>query len=266
MDLGLPLMPGPGAGVVKSSLTQVNLSPTLTFKPRSDLALGASLILGVQQFRANGVIAPGPGGMPVAVPSHGNAYATGVGGSFGVLWTPSPIVSVGAAYFTKTRFSSFSGYKDDLFATSGGHVDGPSKYGVGVAFRPLDNLTLGIDYLRLEWSKAAGYNSPAFNWHDQNVVRLGVAYDINSRWTIRAGYSFANSHLDSDHTLANLFAPGISGRAVTAGVSYNIDKANSITAAIEYNIPRTIVGTGPSTGTNIHTNFQVYTIGYTHKF
>ncbi|MBY4867744.1 outer membrane protein transport protein [Burkholderia anthina] len=259
-------LPVPGASIAKASLLIINAAPTVTYKPLPNLSVGASIVLAVMQFRASGLIAPGPTG-PIAIPSRGNSYATGIGAGFGVLWTPIPMMSVGASYYTKTRFTALSHYKDDILAPSGGHLDMPSKYGVGIAIRPLHGLTLGADYLRILWSGAAGVNMPAsFNWHDQNVVRIGVAYDINQQWTVRAGYSFANSFIDSDHTLANYYANGITDRSVTAGATYNIDKKNSITFAVEYDIPRTVIGTGPSTGTNISANSQWYSIGYTHKF
>lgn len=57
-----------------------------------------------------------------------------------------------------------------------------------------------------------------------------------------------------------------SGCAVGGRQPDSFDKKNSLTMALEYDIPRTVVGTGPSKGTNISTNFQLYTIGYTHKF
>lgn len=263
---GEPALPIPGAGIAKSNLIIIKTSPTITYKPVPTLSLGVSLVLGLEQFRASGVLAPGADG-PVALPSHGTSYATGIGAGFGVLWTPVPMVSLGASYYTKTWFSPLSGYKDDLFASSGGHLDSPSKYGVGIAVRPLPRLTLGLDYMRILWSQAAGFNTPAsFNWHDQNVVRVGVAYEINEKWTVRTGFSIANSFMDSDHTLANYYANGIDDRAVTVGATYSFDKKNSLTMALEYDIPRTVVGTGPSKGTNISTNFQLYTIGYTHKF
>lgn len=266
-NYGQPVLPIPGAGPAKAALTIVNTSPTITYKPLPNLAIGASLVLGVEQFRANGVVAATPDGVPFALPSHGNSYATGIGAGIGVLWTPTPVVTIGASYFTKTWFSSFSGYKDDLLKDSNGRIDSPSRYGAGIAVRPMPKLTLGVDYLHIGWSGAAGYNIPAsFNWHDQNVVRFGVAYELADRWTVRAGYSMANSFLDSDHTLANFYACGINDKAITFGATYAIDKKNALTAAFEYDIPRTIVGTGPSTGTNIHTKFQVYTVGYTHKF
>ncbi len=264
---GGPVLPVPGAQEAKTHLAVVNLSPTVTYKPLPNLSVGASLVLGVQQFRLNGILAPDATGQLQPVPSHGNAWAAGIGAGIGALWTPIPMVSVGASYFTKTRFSALSGYKNDVLAESGGHVDSPSRYGVGIAVRPLPSLTLGVDYLRIEWGKAAGYNMPSsFAWQNQNVVRFGAAYEINSRWTVRAGYSAASSYFDSDHTLANVYGPGISTRAVTAGFTYAIDKKSSITGAFEYGIPRSMTGTGPSTGTNISSHYQAYTLGYSYKF
>lgn len=262
-----PVVPVPGLGPAKASYTLVNTAPTVTYKPLPNLSLGASVIIGVEQFRANGLLGPAADGAMTPLVSHGNAYSVGVGGAFGVLWRPVPVLSVGASYFTKMNFSTLSGYEHDLLVSSGGRLNTPSHYGFGIAVQPLPALTIGVDYLRIEWSKAAGFDNPAsFNWHDQSVVRFGTAYTINDRWTVRAGYSMASSFVDSNHTLANFYSPGVIDRAVTGGLTYSVDRSNEISLAIEYDIPRTIVGTGPSTGTNIRTNLQVYTLGYSHKF
>jgi long-chain fatty acid transport protein len=264
-DYGRPALPLPDAGIAKASLIVVNTSPTVTYKPLPNLAIGASLILGLQEFRASGVLGAGPDG-PIALESHGNSWAGGVGAATGVLWTPVHGVNVGASYYTKTFFTPLSGYKDDLLSTSGGHLDSPSRYGVGISINPISGLTLAADYMRILWGGAAGYNNPAFDWHDQNVVRVGAAYAINERWTVRVGYSVASSYFDSNHTLGNFYANGIDDHAVTAGVTYSLNPRDALTLAVEYGIPRTVTGTGPSTGTNISTNFQAYTLGYSHKF
>lgn len=264
---GRPLLPVPGAGDANGSLVVVNTSPTITYKPLPNLSIGASLVIGVEQLRLDGLIVPGPSGSLEPGPSHGSSYATGIGTGFGVLWTPIPIVSLGASYFTKTWFTPLEGYKDDVLAPSNGHLDSPARYGVGIAIRPLPGLTVALDYLRIEWAEAAGYNTPStFGYRNQNVGRVGVSYEINQKWTVRGGYSFANNNVDSEHTLTNVRGPGISPRAVTVGATYAIDKSNLITGAFEYDIPTTIHGTGPSEGTNISARYQVYTIGYTHKF
>ncbi|WP_244115851.1 hypothetical protein [Burkholderia cepacia] len=78
-NYGRPVLPVPGAGNAKASLIIVNTSPTITYKPRSDLSIGASLVIGVEQLRLNGIIAPGADGALQPVPSHGNANALGIG-------------------------------------------------------------------------------------------------------------------------------------------------------------------------------------------
>lgn len=266
-DYGRPVLPIPGAGTAKASLIVVSANPTVTYKPLPNLSIGASLVLGFQQLRLNGILAPGADGVLQPVSSHGNANAFGIGAGVGALWAPTPMVSLGASYFTKTRFGALSGYKGDVLVQSGGHVDSPARYGVGVAIRPMPGLTLALDYLRIEWAKAAGYNTDStFGYRSQNVGRIGASYDINSRWTARAGYSFANNNVDSAHTLANMYGPGISPRAVSLGATYTMDKTSAITAAFEHTIPTTIHGTGVSSGTNISARYQVITIGYTRKF
>ena len=266
-NYGKEALPVAGAGIAKTNLITVNTTPTITYRPLPNLAVGASLVLGLEQFRSGGVIGATPDGMPLALGSHGTEYAEGIGMGVGVLWMPIPLVSLGASYYTKTWFTSVSGYRDDLLVDSGGHLDSPSRYGFGIAIHPLPKLSLGADFVRILWSDASGYNIAAsFNWHDQNVVRVGAAYDLSSKWTVRMGYSFANSHFDSAHTLGNFYAPGTNDRAITAGLTYTIDRRNMVTAALEYDIPRDVAGTGVSTGTNIRSNFQVYTIGYSHKF
>ena len=263
---GGPIAPVPGASKASSSLLVVNTAPTVTYKPLPNLAIGASAIFGLQQFRVNGLVGTGPTGA-VGVPSHGTAYATGVGAGIGVLWKPLPWLDIGASYYTKTWFTPLSGYRDDVLANSTGRLNMPSRYGVGIALHPINRVTLALDYLKIKWSSADGYNdATSFGWHDQNVLRFGVAYDVSDKLTVRAGFFTSSSFLDSDHTNANLFANGICDKGVTIGATYNLDKKNALTASLEYDIPRTVVGTGPSTGTNITARFQVYSVGYTHKF
>jgi long-chain fatty acid transport protein len=261
-DYGKSALPIPGTSSAKASLLTVNSLPTLTYRLLPNLAIGAALVLGLQQFSTQGVVAADANGQIFELPNHGDSWAAGIGASLGVLWKPLPYVSLGGAYFTPTRFSSLSGYKDDLLASSHGHLDSPWRADLGIAVTPLPGATLALDYLHIAWSHADGFNiRDSFNWRDQDVVRFGAQYRFNPRFVVRAGYSHANSHLDSEHTLANFYAPGINHRAVTAGLSVGITEKLECTGAFEHNIPRTIRGTGPSQGTNIRTTFEVVTLG-----
>jgi long-chain fatty acid transport protein len=265
-NYGVPVLPLPGAGVAKASLIFVNTAPTVTYKPLPNLSIGASLVVGVQELRLNGVIVPVDGGFE-PLPSHGNSDATGIGGGLGVLWTPVAMITLGASYFTKVWYTAFPGYKGDVLTPSTGHLDEPSRFGVGVAIRPLPRVTVALDYLRINWASAAGYDtSTTFGYRNQNIGRIGVAYEVNDHWTVRAGYSFGNSVLDSAHAATNLYGPALGSRAATVGASYAIDKKNALTAAFEYDLPITVIGSGASTGSNFRASLQVYTLGYSHKF
>jgi long-chain fatty acid transport protein len=257
----------PGLGNAGANLVQVNAAPTLTYKVLPNLSIGASMILGLQQFRANGLFTVSPEGSLAAMPSHGTRYATGIGGAVGVLWNPSPLFSIGASYYSKMSFGKMPGYDSDLLAGTGGSLDGPSSYRVGIAVHPLPPMTLAVDYLRIQWGSTPPYNdASSFNWHNQNVVRMGFAYDVNSKLTLRTGVSLASSTIDSDHTAVNFYTAGVATKVLTAGFTYSIDKSNQVSMSYEHELPRTINGTGPSTGSNLHLNFQMATLGFTHKF
>lgn len=260
-------LPIPGFNVAKSMMVTVNTLPTITYKITDDLAVGASMILGVQNFRAKGVIVADSQGDPLELESHGNAWAIGYGGGVGVLWKALPQLNLGASYYTETKFSKLSGYKDDLLTESSGRLSSPPRYSLGFSWSPTDSLIIAGDYVHLSWDKADGYNNPnSFNWGGQDIYRVGVQYQINNLWAIRTGYSHGESQLDMNNTLANVWAPGINTEAITAGFTYTINKKQALSGAFEYNIPNTVKGQGISSGTNIHSIFNVLTLGYTYKF
>lgn len=267
-NYGRPLLPGVDAGVAKASFSAINVLPTVTYQPIPSLSLGLSMVLGWEQFRSNGLVAPGPGGVPVAVPSHGTATAFGVGFGTGLLWKPIPLVTFGAAYYSKVNFGKLSGYSDDILAPYGGKIDQPSRVNVGIALHLTPSVTLAVDGSRIFWSSVAALSDPAgFGWKNQNALGVGLSWDVNSKWTVRAGFHATSSQFDTDNTVANILSPAvILRRSFSAGMSYRITPKDEISASFTYAIPKTVVGTGPSTGTNISANMQYFGIGYSHKF
>jgi len=266
-EYGKPTLPIPGVLTAKSFLLQLNVAPTITYKITPTLAVGASIIGGFEQFRVSGFVAPGPSGALLPVPSHGTSTAYGIGGAFGVMWKPVSRVSVGASYYTKMRYGRLSGYADDVLYKYGGHIDGPERYGVGIAFEPIDRLKVAVDWLHINWSTVAALSDPTtFGWRNQNVYRIGVSYALGSKWVLMAGYSRANSHIDTDHTLAGFFSPAVSEKAATLGATYHIDSKNDVSFGIEHAFSRTMVGTGPSTGTDLSVGYDFYRLAYSHRF
>lgn len=267
-DYGQPALPVPGAGNAKSSLKTVEFVPTVAWKPTSEIAVGFGLTLARQQFNADGVIvpAPVPGGL-LPLQGHGTQSSNGVGWRVGVLWKPLADWSFGWNYKARTSMGKLDGYDNDLLAYSGGKLDIPEQYGVGVAWQATPRLTLAADWLRINWGDLKVNQDPnGFGWRNQPVFRLGASWVLDDRFTLRAGYSRNHGQIDSSRTAQNLLVPAIHDKAFTAGLSWAFDGRSDLSIGYEYNPRTTLTGTGTSTGTNLNSKVQVFMAGWQRRF
>lgn len=267
-DYGQAALPVPGAGNATSNLSIVELIPTVAWRPREDLALGLGLTLAHQQFKAGGVIvpAPVPGGlMPLS--GHGTQSATGVGWRLGALWKPNDEWSFGANYRARTSMGRLKGYDTDLLAYSGGHLDIPEQYGVGVAWQVTPRVTLAADWLRIMWGDLKVMQDPnGFGWRNQPVFRFGGSWAANDRLTLRAGYSQNRSQIDSSRTAQNLLVPSVHEKAYSMGLSWALDPKSELSFGYEINPSTTLSGTGASTGTSLTSKVQMFMLGWQQRF
>jgi long-chain fatty acid transport protein len=228
-----------GGGELGVDLMQLVVAPTVAFKPAADHALGVSLLLGYQRFEANGLQAfdNAPGfppftGSPGNVTNRGYDSATGAGLRIGYMGRLTPQVTIGAAYSSKIDMSKFDKYKG-LFAGAG-DFDIPSNYSVGVAFKPVPEWTVAVDYQRINYSDAPSVsnpsqppvaplgadNGPGFGWKDINVFKLGVAWQMDPSLTLRAGYNRGDNPIQGADVTFNILAPGVMKDHYTAGFTY----------------------------------------------
>src|SRR3546814_4566127 len=84
-----PFVPDHGFSKERANFIQAGIAPTVAYKVRDNLSVGAGIGLINEFFRARGVIVPTATG-PAQFPNHGWSHAFGVGGRFGVLWRPTP--------------------------------------------------------------------------------------------------------------------------------------------------------------------------------
>jgi len=258
-DYRHPALPVPGADDARTSLAVVELLPTAAWRPRDDLALGVALNLARESFEAKGVIVPAavPGGL-LALPAHGVQRAHGAGVRAGVLWEAMPGLSIGANVKSRTHMGRLDGYEQDLLAYSGGHVDIPSEYGVGVAWHATPRLTLAADWLRINWGALALMRDPGgFHWRSQPVARLGAAWAATDDLTLRAGYSRSRRQITSDRTTQNLLVPSINDQAFTFGATWQATRASALSAGYEFDPRTTLDGTGASAGTSLTSKVQM---------
>lgn len=267
-DYGQAALPVPGAGKAETTLRVAEISPSLAWKPRDDLSVGVALSLAWQQFETQGVVVPAavPGGL-LPLPSHGQQTATGVGLRAGLLWQPDPAWTLGLSLKTRSRMGRLDGYEQDLLAFSEGRLDLPAQVGVGLAWKPNDRLTLAFDALRILWGGMKAMQDPqGFAWRDQPVWRIGAAWQLNDRFTLRAGHSRNRSQISADRTVQNLLVPSIHEKAWTLGLSWQLDADHEFNLGYELNPRTTLRGSGASAGTHLTSKVQMLLLGYHHHF
>lgn len=266
-DYSHEAVPGMGNPKVKTKIAYVNFAPTLSYKVTPDLAVGVSALIGVQQLQARGLVAPAADGSLALSPTHGISTTMGYGWRVGGLWKINPLLSVGGSYSPKMRFGDAKGYKDDLLAISGGHLDLPEQYGVGLALHVTEDLTLALDYLRINWGDVGFLNNPAgAGLNSQDVYRVGASWNASKTLTLRAGFKTASEAVDAEHTAANYYSPGILNDSVSAGFTYHLPEQTDISLGYEYHLPETLHGKGTSAGSNIDAHYSQFLLGIGMKF
>jgi long-chain fatty acid transport protein len=124
------------------------------------------------------------------------------------------------------------------------HLEQPSEIGLGASYK-MEEHTFAIDYKKINWSSAKGYED--FKWEDQNVIALGYEYAAKG-WAIRVGYNYAsnpikeqtaaNMQTDYDGAVINYFNaagfPATTESHYTLGGTYNISDTFGVDMAYTY--------------------------------
>jgi long-chain fatty acid transport protein len=248
-----------GSGRLGVDLIQLIVAPTVSYKLAERHALGLSLLLGYQRFKADGLQAfagmPGFSQAPGNVSNVGHDNSTGVGVRVGYLGKLTDRINVGVAYSPRMHMSKFDKY-NGLFA-NGGSFDIPENYSVGVAFTPMTSWTVAADYQRINYSKVRSVGAPSmptaplgspggagFGWRDVDVFKLGAAWQMNPQWQLRAGVNHGRNPISSADVTFNILAPGVVTTHYTAGFTRALANNSELTAAFMI-APRQSV-TGPS--------------------
>lgn len=266
VDYGRPLAPVAGAEKAKSSLQVAITAPTATYRVANGHYVGVSLELAYERFFAKGLLLPNGQGGLTPLPSHGTASAVGHGARFGYMWVPMPELSLGASYATRINMGRLAGYDRDLLAAGGGRIDPPPQYGVGIALKPITGLALAVDWLHLRHTDSIIGSQQGFGWRDQSIVRAGASYDVDTRWTVRAGYNRGNSSFGSSVVAQNVLSALGNANAVSTGVTYRLQNGSELSANYEYGSRQKIVGAGASAGFNVSASTQVLGLSYGSSF
>jgi long-chain fatty acid transport protein len=237
-------------------ISQVYISPTLAYKLGAHNSIGIAANIAVQRFAAEGLQYIGQiSSDPAHLTNTGYSYASGAGVRVGWLGELNKLVSVGATYQSRTYVSKFSRYSG-LFAEHGG-FDIPANFAGGVAIKLGSKATLLYDEERILYRSVKSIanplastsplgtdNGPGFGWHDINVAKAGIEYDVNPALTLRGGYNHGGAPFDGLQAFFNLLAPAVTKDHLHAGATVSLKNGKEISFAYIHAFNNTVNGVG----------------------
>jgi len=240
------------------NLEQLMIAPTLSYKLNESHAVGVSLKIAYQKFKAFG-IQPFAGISSAPTKLTNNGHDSSWGWGIGLGWTGkiTPTLSLGATYHSKTRMQEFDDYRG-LFAEKGG-FDIPENYGIGMAWQASPQLVIAADIHQINFSKINSVGNPlrfppgagqllgnnngsGFGWDDMTVYKIGVAYDLNKEWTVRAGYNHGSQPIPKSETFFNILAPATVEDHLTLGATWRLASGGEVTFAYMHAFEETVKG------------------------
>ena len=302
MGLGMNPNNNPSLGV---NLSQLIIAPTVAKQINEDHAVGASLLIGYQRFRAYGLgLFQGLSASPMNATNQGDDDAWGAGVRIGWTGQITDNITLGAQYSSKIYMQEFDKYKG-LFAEQG-DFDIPANFGVGIAVKVTPRTTVAFDVQRIQYGDVASianagptadeffgalssalmtgsYAGPGqlgtdagwgFGWDDVTVYKLGINHEYNDRWTFRGGLNFGENPIDNDQNLFNILAPGVVEKHIAVGFTYTPNPVNEVSVtyvrALSKKQSYTYEGTGNFAGfsydANIGMDQHALELSYAFKF
>lgn len=260
-----------GTSNTYSNLEQLFIAPTFAWRVTKDHSIGVSLNMVFQTFEARGLEAfIGQSTSGGDVTNRGKDTSRGLGLKLGWTGQISPAVTLGATYQAKTKMSKFDKYKG-LFAQQGS-FDIPETYGLGIAVKANDKLTLAGDVVQINYggikslanngdqfpavsgTLLGGENGSGFGWTNQTVYKLGMSYQYAPDLLLRAGYNHAKAPFGSTQTFFNILAPATVEDHLTLGATWTLANKSELSLSYMHAFEKKITGVSTGNGGAIAVN------------
>ncbi len=243
-----------GTGRLGVDLMQLVIAPTAAYKITPNHSIGIAPLLGYQRFKAEGLQAFGIDTNGSAAGGNNLGYddAFGAGLRIGYMGKITANLTVGAAYSTKVDMQKFKKYAG--FFAEQGNLDLPENYDIGLAYKFTPDLTVALDYQRINYSGVAAIGNPSnagnyganngagFGWHDIDVWKMGAEYKYNKNWIMRAGWNHGDNPVQAADVTFNTIAPGVIKDHLTMGTTYLTATGGELTVSYVHGFENSLTG------------------------
>lgn len=235
------------------------VTPGMGCKVNDDLSIGASLALVYAKLDEK--IFPDTSTPQFPGLSLRDASALNVGLKIGAQYRVSPSLTLGAAYTTKTKLPMSGDYmRFNMNAVGLGNVTYrdislhgfalPQEFAIGAAFKPNEALLLSVKLNWINWADAltsatlkatdpSNGLAPSsivlnstMDWKNQWVIATGLAYTLDEKTTLYAGYNYGRNPIPKDHSTPQI--AGILEHHITLGAAYRWSPEWTFTGGLEY--------------------------------
>jgi long-chain fatty acid transport protein len=237
----------------RSKIGLITFSPALAYKVNEKLSVGGSLNINYGKFDLATYAGETETPPIVDLGQYEESLSGwGIGLTLSALFKPMDKLSVGATFRTAstvkfTGDATISGMTDlgtalgtplNVSSNVERDVTWPMWLAAGVAFKPMERLTLTGDLQWTQWSKidtiesvytdafwdammtASGEDSRLMNWSNTLQIRLGAEYRLKN-YAFRCGYYYDPS--PAPDTTMNVLVPSYDFNVITLGFGYNLN-------------------------------------------
>jgi len=266
-----PFAPFGATGPMGINLQQMRLGMTVARKITDKFSFGITPSLVVQRFNAKGLGTPnvipalntgftGFSVNPFAMTNNAHQTSNGLAVRIGAMYDLGGGLTLGAAYEPETNMTNFSRYAG-LFAENG-DLNIPSNYTIGLAWKASSDMTVALDYMKINYTDVAamsndaqrltdvcgaarvgfipataatestclgGANGAGFGWDDMKIIKLGVEWMASEGMYYRLGWNHGDSPIETEDAVINILAPGVVEDHLTLGMTMAMGSDSEIT-------------------------------------
>lgn len=215
---------------VESSVTTININPSLSYKISDQLSFGAGLQAQYYQATLTKMVNIG---YDTTGKMQGSDW--GYGYNFGMLYMPNERLRFGIGYRSKIdqTLTGTSQVTNFAYSDIKAKTTTPESLTAGFAFKANKSLELAYDTTWTRWSRlkklsiSADQNSllnetTNFNWHDSFLHSIGANFTLNNDWIIRSGLAYEKDATSNATREARI--PTGNRIWLSAGFNYKINK------------------------------------------
>ncbi|MEX0793666.1 MAG: outer membrane protein transport protein [Pirellulaceae bacterium] len=236
-DAGNPLLTD---GPLYADAEIMQVAPTLSYTISDRWSVGISPTISVARMTFDPL---GPSAItPDATPGSGNRVHWGGGVQAGVYYAHPSCWRAGFSIKSPQWFEDFR------FFTPSGVVrfdlDYPMILSGGLAYYGLERWVFAADLRYFDYANTSGFQE--MGWRSVFAGAVGVQYQLNDWWQLRAGYNCNQNPIQSDAALTNISTPLIQDQNFALGTSCRLTESVDLTLAYVYLVENSVTGSLPS--------------------